>query len=64
MEADMELRLTEKEEELLQELLEEDHKHLLREINKAHHREFKTNLRHRCTMVEDIIEKLQVVHAV
>ena len=37
----MELRLTDKEEELLRELLEEHQKHLLHEINKADHHEFK-----------------------
>jgi hypothetical protein len=60
----MELRLTEEEEELLLELLREQHKHLLHEINKAHHHDFKVGLRTRCTMVEDIIEKLQAVHSV
>jgi len=63
MEVDMDLQLTEKEEELLKELLEEHHKHLLHEINKAHHHEFKKNLRHRCTTVEDIVEKLKLVTA-
>jgi hypothetical protein len=60
----MELRLTDKEEELLQELLHDHHKHLLHEINKADHHEFKTGLKKRCTVVEDIIEKLQTVHSV
>ncbi len=41
----MELRLTDKEEELLRELLQDHHKHLLHEINKADHHEFKTGLR-------------------
>jgi len=60
----MELRLTDKEEELLRELLQEHHKHLLHEINKAHHHEFKTTLRHRCTTLEGLMEKLQPVHSV
>jgi hypothetical protein len=60
----MELRLTEKEEELLLEVLQEHHKHLLHEINRADHHEFKTGLRNRCTTVEGIIERLQTVHAV
>ena len=60
----MELRLTGKEEDLLRELLEEHQKHLLHEINKAHHHEFKTSLRNRCTVVEGMIEKLQAVHSV
>ena len=60
----MELRLTDKEEQLLQELLNDHHKHLLHEINKAHHHEFKEGLRNRCTMVEQILENLQAVHCV
>jgi len=59
----MELRLTSREEDLLRELLEEHQKHLLHEINKADHHEFKTNLRNRCTLVEGMIEKLQAVHS-
>jgi hypothetical protein len=64
VEVAMELRLTDKEEELLRELLQEHEKHLLHEINKADHHEFKTGLRNRCTMVEGLIEKLQAVHSV
>ncbi len=60
----MELRLTDKEEELLRELLQDHHKHLIHEINKADHHEFKSTLRHRCTMVEGLIDKLQMVHSV
>lgn len=59
----MMLRLTENEEELLRELLQEHHKHLLHEINKASHREFKADLRNRCAAVEAMMEKLQAVHA-
>jgi hypothetical protein len=59
----MELRLTDKEEELLRELLQEHQKHLLHEINKASHREFKTDLRNRCVMVEKMMEKLLAAHA-
>jgi len=60
----MEMRLTSEEEELLLELLQEQHKHLLHEINKAHHHDFKITLRSRCVTVEGIIEKLQAVHSV
>jgi hypothetical protein len=63
LEVAMELRLTDKEEELLRELLQEHHKHLLHEINKASHREFKTDLRNRCATVEGVIEKLYAVRA-
>jgi len=59
----MELRLTDEEEELLLELLQEQHKHLLHEINKAHHHDFKASLRNRCTMVEGMIENLRAVHS-
>jgi len=54
----MELRLTDKEHELLLELLTEQQKHLLHEINKAHYHDAKTTLRQRCTMVEDILQRL------
>jgi hypothetical protein len=63
LEVAMETRLTEKEEELLRELLQEHHKHLLHEINKAHHHDFKITLRDRCVMVEGLIDKMQPVHA-
>ena len=59
----MELRLTDKEEELLVEVLREQQTHLLREIAKAHHHDFKTALRHRCSLLEGIIEKMQAVKA-
>jgi vacuolar-type H+-ATPase subunit E/Vma4 len=59
----MEIRLTEKQEEILRELLQEHHKHLLHEINKAHHRDFKITLRNRCAIVEAMVEKLQSVHS-
>lgn len=55
----MELRLTDNEHELLLELLTEQHKHLLHEINKAHHHDAKTFLRQRCTTVEDILQRLK-----
>ncbi len=56
----MELRLTTEEEDLLRDLLREHHTHLLREIAKADHHEFRKGLRNRCTMLEAIIDKLQV----
>lgn len=60
----MELRLTDKEHELLLELLQEQHKHLLREIAKADHHEFKLALRQRCTVLEAIMGKLaEPVHS-
>jgi hypothetical protein len=60
----MELRLTAEEEELLLNLLQEHQTHLLREIAKAHHHEFRDGLRHRCTVLEAMLDKLQApVHA-
>jgi hypothetical protein len=60
----MELRLTKEEEELLLNLLQEHQTHLLREIAKAHHHEFRDGLRHRCTVLEAMLDKLQApVHA-
>jgi len=54
----MELRLTDKEQELLLEILQEQHKHLLHEIAKTHHHDFKTILRDRCTVLEGILQKV------
>ena len=55
----MELRLTDKEHELLLELLTDQQKHLLHEINKADLRDAKIILRERCTMVEDLLQRLK-----
>lgn len=63
LEVAMQLRLTEKEEELLREILQDHQKHLLHEINRTDHHEFKTGLRNRCTAVEGLIDKLPTVHA-
>ncbi len=60
----MELRLTAEEEDLLLNLLQEHQTHLLREIAKADHHEFRDRLRKRCTVLEVILDKLQApVHA-
>jgi hypothetical protein len=60
----MELRLTAEEEDLLRDLLQEHQTHLLREIAKADHHEFRDGLRHRCTVLEAILDKVQApVHA-
>lgn len=55
----MELRLTDKERELLVELLNEQQKHLLHQINKASHHDFKIALRERCTLLENIQQRLK-----
>jgi hypothetical protein len=60
----MELRLTAEEEDLLRDLLQEHQTHLLREIAKADHHEFRAGLRRRCTVLEAILDKMQApVHA-
>lgn len=60
----MELRLTDEEHELLLQLLQEQHKHLLHEIAKADHYQFRTALRDRCTALEGVMEKLKApVHS-
>lgn len=60
----MDLRLTDKEHDLLLELLQEQHKHLLHDIAKADHHEFRETLRDRCTALEGMLEKLRTpVHS-
>ncbi len=60
----MELRLTAEEESLLLDLLQEHQTHLLREIAKADHHEFRNGLRNRCSVLERIIDKLyEPVHS-
>ena len=54
----MELRLTAEEEDLLRDLLQEYQTHLLREIAKADHHEFRNGLRNRFSVLEAILEKL------
>ena len=55
----MELRLTEAEHELLVQVLEERQVHFLHEIAKSDHHEFKRALRHRCELLERVLEKLK-----
>lgn len=55
----MEMRLTDKEHELLLELMTEQHKHLLHEINKAHYRDYKAHLRDRCELLEGLLQRMQ-----
>ena len=59
----MELHLTDKEHDVLVELLQDHHKHLLHEIAKADHHEFKTSLRHRCEVLERIMHKLSEAYS-
>jgi hypothetical protein len=56
----MELRLTAEEEDLLRDLLQEYQTHLLREIAKADHHEFRDGLRNRFNVLEAILDKLPV----
>lgn len=55
----MELRLTDKEQELLVELLQEQQKHLLHQISKADHYEFKATLRNQCSVLEGLLDKVR-----
>jgi hypothetical protein len=60
----MELQLTAEEEDLLRDLLQENQTHLLREIAKADHHEFRDGLRKRCNVLEAILAKLETsVHS-
>ena len=56
----MELHLSEPERELLDEILKERHMILQREVEHAENREFRRILRERETMLEDIIERVDV----
>lgn len=58
-EVTMEVRLTDKERELLLELLSEQQKHLRHQINKASHHDFKAALRERYTLLEGMLQRLQ-----
>ena len=59
----MELPLTELEERLLLEVLEERHKNLIHEIARTEHREFKHELQARCLMIEGILQRLKTREA-
>jgi hypothetical protein len=56
----MELQLTESELDLLVQILEEHQAHFLHEIAKADHHEFKENLRRRCQLLENMLDRLTV----
>ncbi|HUK43204.1 MAG TPA: hypothetical protein VLW48_02050 [Candidatus Bathyarchaeia archaeon] len=61
----MELRLTDKEHELLLEVFQEYHKHLLHEIAKADYHDFRAALRCRCDTLEGILQKVnEPIHSV
>jgi hypothetical protein len=55
----MELRLTDAERELLMQVLEEHQTHLLHEIAKADHHDYKKMLRSRCELLEKILERVK-----
>jgi hypothetical protein len=57
----MQLRLTDKEQELLTTFLQEQQKHLLHQIAKADHYEFRARLRDQYNVLEGIIGKLKVL---
>jgi hypothetical protein len=51
------LNLNEEERAILSELLESARDRLLIEIRHTHHRGFREGLRHRLTLVEDLVER-------
>jgi hypothetical protein len=51
------LNLNREELTVLAELLESERAKLLIEIRHTHHRSFKDELRHRLTLVEDLVER-------
>lgn len=56
----MELQLTESELDLLVQILEERQTHFLHEIAKTDHHEFKDQLRQRCELLENMLDRLKV----
>jgi hypothetical protein len=57
----MELTLTTAERELLLEILEQHHRELFREIARTDHREFKSVLKNKETLLESVINKLEIM---
>jgi len=57
----MELQLSDREEALLVEFLRDHQKHLLHEIAKAHHHDYKLALRERYDVLEAILGKMQAL---
>jgi len=56
------LTLDEEERELIQEILEERHRTLLREISHTDHHDFKVALRRKAELLESVLSRL-MVHA-
>jgi len=57
----MELTLTSAEREVLLEILKEQHRELFREIARTDHREFKSVLKNKETLLESVVNKLEVM---
>jgi hypothetical protein len=57
----MELTLTSAEREVLLEILKEHHRELFREIARTDHREFKSILKNKGTLLESVVNKLKVM---
>jgi hypothetical protein len=60
----MELRLTEHERQLLLEILQERHSSLIHEIARTDRHDYKHELQQRCSEIEGILTKVQVVEHV
>ena len=56
----MELQLTDHENQLLLEILQERHSNLIHEIARTDHRDYKHELQKRCSEIEGILKKVQV----
>jgi len=57
---ELSLTLSEKERELLEEILEERHRTLLMEIANTEHHDFKVVLRKKAQLLESILERIAV----
>jgi len=60
IDAALSLALSEKERELLEEILEERHRTLLMEIAHTEHHDFKVVLRKKAELLESILERITV----
>ena len=59
----MEMMLTNEEGQLLLEILEDHHRELFREIAQTDHREFKSVLKNKETLLESVINKLRITRS-
>jgi len=60
----VELTLTEEERQLLTDILNERHLELQREIFRTDHHQFKDSLKHKQTLLESLLAKMNAAHLV